>query len=211
MESKPPENAGHRSWAHLRFAIVGSLLAAPPEKVGDAIAELAARTWQHPTRPQRLYVVDKRTVRVIENGSVQTIVGSDVDQPPRHRSHFRLAWWRAHYTTPRATSSSLLRDGRDKPPAALRTTTLQHVTAALGVHAGTEAVGALTLDTARLIRSLRHRSSRLCAGPPSRAALFGARRPGTAHANVGRDEHSEGEQSVKLTLHCSAWFSTTMV
>ncbi len=53
MENKPPENAGHRSWAHLRFAIVGSLLAAPPEKVGDAIAELAARTWQHPTRPQR--------------------------------------------------------------------------------------------------------------------------------------------------------------
>lgn len=53
MEQKPAENAGHRSWAHFRFAIVGSLLAAPPEKVGEAITELAGRTWQHPTRPER--------------------------------------------------------------------------------------------------------------------------------------------------------------
>ena len=38
-------------WAHLRFAVVGQLLAAPPEKgaLQAAIAELAARTWAHPT------------------------------------------------------------------------------------------------------------------------------------------------------------------
>jgi putative transposase len=41
----------HERWAQLRFAVVGQLLAAPPDK-GDlrsAIEELAARTWQHPT------------------------------------------------------------------------------------------------------------------------------------------------------------------
>ena len=53
MAEKPNENAGHRAWAHLRFAIVGPLLAAPPENLGDAITELAARTWQHPSRPER--------------------------------------------------------------------------------------------------------------------------------------------------------------
>ena len=48
-----PPSAGraHERWAHTRFSIVGQLLAAPPEKgcLKAAIAELAARTWQHPT------------------------------------------------------------------------------------------------------------------------------------------------------------------
>ena len=41
----------HERWAHLRFAVVGWLLAAPPEKgeLKAAIRELASRTWQHPT------------------------------------------------------------------------------------------------------------------------------------------------------------------
>ncbi len=41
----------HEQWAHLRFAVVGWLLAAPPEKgeLRTAIAGLAQRTWQHPT------------------------------------------------------------------------------------------------------------------------------------------------------------------
>lgn len=42
----------HDQWAHLRFAVVGALLAAPPKK-GDlhtALTALAERTWQHPTR-----------------------------------------------------------------------------------------------------------------------------------------------------------------
>ena len=40
-------------WAHLRFAVVGRLLAAPPRRRascgGPAITDLAQRTWQHPT------------------------------------------------------------------------------------------------------------------------------------------------------------------
>jgi len=41
----------HERWAQTRFAIIGWLLAAPPEKgeLKAAIAELAQRTWQHPT------------------------------------------------------------------------------------------------------------------------------------------------------------------
>src|SRR5260370_29406156 len=41
----------HGRWAHLRFSVIGQLLAAPPAKgeLKAAIAALAARTWQHPT------------------------------------------------------------------------------------------------------------------------------------------------------------------
>jgi putative transposase len=41
----------HERWAHLRFSVVGQLLAAPPSKgeLRTAIIELAGRTWQHPT------------------------------------------------------------------------------------------------------------------------------------------------------------------
>jgi putative transposase len=41
----------HELWSHLRFSIVGQLLAAPPEKgeLKAALIELASRTWVHPT------------------------------------------------------------------------------------------------------------------------------------------------------------------
>ena len=41
----------HERWAHLRFAVIGWLLAAPPDKgaLKPALHELASRTWQHPT------------------------------------------------------------------------------------------------------------------------------------------------------------------
>jgi transposase InsO family protein len=40
----------HERWARLRFAVIGPLLAAPPEPgaLRAAIAALAARTWRHP-------------------------------------------------------------------------------------------------------------------------------------------------------------------
>ena len=40
----------HERWAHLRFSVVGQLLAAPPPKgeLGAELTKLAARTWQHP-------------------------------------------------------------------------------------------------------------------------------------------------------------------
>lgn len=41
----------HERWAQLRFSVIGQLLAAPPQKgaLAAALAELAARTWCHPT------------------------------------------------------------------------------------------------------------------------------------------------------------------
>jgi putative transposase len=41
---------GLRSWAHLRFSIIGGLLAAPPPsgELRPALEELASRQWQHP-------------------------------------------------------------------------------------------------------------------------------------------------------------------
>jgi putative transposase len=44
----------HERWAHVRFCVIGQLLAAPPRK-GQLRAELeklAARTWQHPITAQ---------------------------------------------------------------------------------------------------------------------------------------------------------------
>ena len=41
----------HERWAHLRFSVIGQLLAAPPPK-GELRAEieaLAACQWRHPT------------------------------------------------------------------------------------------------------------------------------------------------------------------
>ena len=51
MPEQPTGPRVHERWAHLRFAIIGWLLAAPPEKgeLKVAIRELASRTWQHPT------------------------------------------------------------------------------------------------------------------------------------------------------------------
>jgi transposase InsO family protein len=40
----------HQRWAHLRFSVIGQLLAAPPPKgaLRAEIKKLAARTWRHP-------------------------------------------------------------------------------------------------------------------------------------------------------------------
>ena len=45
---KPPV---HESWAHLRFSVVGQLLASPPAKgeLRGELTRLAERTWRHPT------------------------------------------------------------------------------------------------------------------------------------------------------------------
>jgi putative transposase len=47
--SKPPRV--HERWAHLRFSVIGQLLAAPPDtgELRAAIEALAACTWQHPS------------------------------------------------------------------------------------------------------------------------------------------------------------------
>lgn len=51
-------------WARLRFSIVGSLLASPPEpgELAGRIAELAAKRWKHPTTGEEL----RYSVKTIE-------------------------------------------------------------------------------------------------------------------------------------------------
>jgi putative transposase len=51
MTEPPSGPRVHTRWAHLRFAVIGWLLAAPPGKgeLKAAIIELASRTWVHPT------------------------------------------------------------------------------------------------------------------------------------------------------------------
>lgn len=48
--SEPDNLSVHDRWAQVRFAVVGQLLAAPPEKgaLRAALRELAQRTWRHP-------------------------------------------------------------------------------------------------------------------------------------------------------------------
>ena len=48
--NEPSTASVHERWSHLRFAVIGSLLAAPPEKgaLHGALRELAQRTWRHP-------------------------------------------------------------------------------------------------------------------------------------------------------------------
>jgi hypothetical protein len=46
----------HERWAHLRFAVIGPLLAAPPAR-GDLKKELLAlseKTWRHPLTSEPL-------------------------------------------------------------------------------------------------------------------------------------------------------------
>ena len=52
--SEQPHRRDSDRWARLRFAIVGPLLAAPPEpgQLHAALLELSAKHWQHPDTAQ---------------------------------------------------------------------------------------------------------------------------------------------------------------
>ena len=49
--TKSGKPSTHQAWAHLRFSVVGHLLAAPPPRGGlrSEIEKLVGRTWRHPT------------------------------------------------------------------------------------------------------------------------------------------------------------------
>ena len=50
MGNGKDENSRHMRWAHLRFSIIGPLLAAPPARgeLAGELSRLAAKQWQHP-------------------------------------------------------------------------------------------------------------------------------------------------------------------
>ncbi|MEK6838196.1 MAG: IS481 family transposase, partial [Candidatus Thermoplasmatota archaeon] len=53
--SEAPETPNPEKWAHLRFSVVGMLLAGSPPRgeLGPEIEKLAARQWVHPVTGKR--------------------------------------------------------------------------------------------------------------------------------------------------------------
>ena len=99
---------GH-DWARLRFAIIGSLLAAPPVPgdLGPALARLAAQRWRHPTTGeplrfpratiQRWYYAARNTPDPV--AALRRRVRKDAGTQPRVPLPLRAALreqWQAH-------------------------------------------------------------------------------------------------------------------
>jgi putative transposase len=110
----------HDQWAHLRFAVIGTLLAAPPTKghLHDALTALAGRTWRHPTRgePVRFarstierwyYHAKHATVDPV--GRLRRRVRRDAGEQPSMSTALRDAL-RAQYDAHRSWSYQLHRD-----------------------------------------------------------------------------------------------------
>ena len=60
MKLRDDKPTKHDRWAHLRFSVVGPLLAAPPPRgqLQTELERLAAKEWEHPVtkRPTRFGV-----------------------------------------------------------------------------------------------------------------------------------------------------------
>lgn len=73
----PHEQAvrSHERWAHLRFAVVGPLLASPPApgQLQEQLGQLAGKVWQHPVSGQPVHFA----VSTIERWYYQARNGSD--------------------------------------------------------------------------------------------------------------------------------------
>ena len=56
MKKEPPVFRSAERWAHFRFSVIGSLLAAPPARgqLQEQLAQLATRTWRHPIHGQSI-------------------------------------------------------------------------------------------------------------------------------------------------------------
>lgn len=54
MEKEPPSSRSHERWAHFRFSVIGSLLAAPPSRgqLQVQLEGLADKKWRHPISGQ---------------------------------------------------------------------------------------------------------------------------------------------------------------
>lgn len=110
----------HDQWAHLRFAVVGSLLAAPPKKgeLHAALTALAERTWQHPSRGEATrfarstierWYYQARNARLDPVARLRRRVRRDAGQQPAMGDALREAL-RAQYDTHRSWSYQLHRD-----------------------------------------------------------------------------------------------------
>ena len=59
------KSSARTRWARFRFGVIAPLLTAPPEpgKLGESIAELAARSWRHPTTGESIRISAKTIER----------------------------------------------------------------------------------------------------------------------------------------------------
>jgi putative transposase len=110
----------HERWAHLRFAVIGALLAAPPKKgeLQAALTALAARTWQHPTRGEPVifarstierWFYQARNARLDPVGRLRRRVRRDAGQQPSMTAPLREAL-AAQYAAHASWSYQLHRD-----------------------------------------------------------------------------------------------------
>jgi transposase InsO family protein len=110
----------HDQWAHLRFAVVGTLLAAPPKKgeLHAALTALAERTWQHPTRGEATrfarstverWYYQARNARLDPVARLRRRVRRDAGEQPSMSAALRDAL-RAQYEAHRSWSYQLHRD-----------------------------------------------------------------------------------------------------
>ena len=107
----------HDRWAHVRFAVIGTLLAAPPKKgeLQAALTALAARVWQHPIRhePVRFarstlerWYYQARHAPVDPVGRLRRRLRADAGQQPSVPASLREAV-RAQYDAHRSWSYQL--------------------------------------------------------------------------------------------------------
>ena len=110
----------HDRWAHLRFAVVGSLLAAPPKQgeLQAALTALAARVWQHPIHgePVRFarstlerWYYQARHAPIDPVGRLRRRLRADAGQQPAVTEPVRHAL-RTQYDAHRSWSYQLHRD-----------------------------------------------------------------------------------------------------
>lgn len=115
----PDESAGrrHDRWAQLRFAVIGTLLAAPPAKgeLQGALTALAAREWQHPIRQEPVrfarstlerWYYQARRAPVDPVGQLRRRLRADAGQQPAMGEALRHAL-RAQYDAHRSWSYQL--------------------------------------------------------------------------------------------------------
>ena len=132
----------HDRWAHVRFAVIGTLLAAPPKKgeLQAALTALAARAWQHPIRhePVRFarstlerWYYQARHAPVDPVGRLRRRLRADAGQQPSVPASLREVV-RAQYEAHRSWSYlTLSPHNRWAGAKALRDTWLAHIDAAL--------------------------------------------------------------------------------
>lgn len=97
-------------WARLRFSIIGQLLASPPEpgELGGRIAELAQKSWRHPTTGEAMKLSAKTIERIYYTAREDADpVGALARKVPKHAG--------THPSVPVAVRTAIEKQHREHP------------------------------------------------------------------------------------------------